>query len=218
MRNPGGAVRCAAMSTPPEAIQWKLNDTLRRVISHVRTTQADPASLAEAEAALAKVEALLAPHAHPGPYQQSGLDVTAGEPPEWGDDPGSFFPYSPVIGALNPIAPPLTFRVEGGEVTGEGTLGAPYNGPPTAVHGGVVAMVLDELLGCVAVVNERGGFTGTLTVRYLAPTPVGAPLRMHASVARTEGRKTWAQGGIWCGETKTAEAEGIFIQSAALPA
>jgi acyl-coenzyme A thioesterase PaaI-like protein len=206
-------------SSPPDSTaQSKLNDTLRQVISHVRTTTADSATLAEAEVALAKVEALLAPHAHPGPYQQSGLDVTAGEQPEWGDDPGSFFPYSPVIGQLNPLAAPVVFRVEGAEVVGEGTLGAAYNGPPTAVHGGVVAMVLDELLGCVAVVNERGGFTGTLTIRYLAPTPVGAPLTMKAAVTRSEGRKTWAEGWIWSGETKTAEAEGVFIQSAQLPA
>ena len=205
-------------SPPEDAIQSKLNDTLRQVISHVRTTTADEATLADAQAALAKVEAMLAPHAHPGPYQQSGLDVTAGETPDWGDDPSSFFPFSPIIGPLNPIAPPVTFRVEGCEVIGEGTLGPAYNGPPTAVHGGVIAMVLDELLGCVAVVNECGGFTGTLTIRYLAPTPVGAALTMKAAVTRSEGRKTWAQGGIWSGELKTAEAEGIFIQSAALPA
>jgi hypothetical protein len=41
---------------------------------------------------------------------------------------------------------------------------------------------------------------------------------MKAAVTRVEGRKTWAEGGIWAGETKTAEAVGIFIQSAQLPA
>jgi len=203
------------MSTeaPDRATLTELNATLRRVIDHTRTTQAPKATLAEVADALARVEALLAPHAHPGPYAQSGLNLNELSVPDFTLDPADFFPYSPVIGPLSPIAPPITFRVENGEVHGEGTLGAVYNGPPTSVHGGVVAMMLDELLGCAAVVSERGGYTATLTIRYLVPTPVGEPLSLHAAVTRVDGRKTWAEGGIWAGGVKTAEAQGLFIQA-----
>src|SRR3954447_6359342 len=61
-------------------------------------------------------------------------------------DPARFFPYSPVVGPLNAIAPPLVFRFDGERLTGSGTLASPYTGPPGTVHGGVVALVLDELL------------------------------------------------------------------------
>ena len=32
-----------------------------------------------------------------------------------------------------------------------------------------------------------------LTIRYLAPTPVGVALRMKATLGRVEGRKTWGK-------------------------
>jgi acyl-coenzyme A thioesterase PaaI-like protein len=88
---------------------------------------------------------------------------------------------------------------------------APWCGPPESVHGGVVALVFDELLGCVVVVNALGGFTGTLTVRYVSLTPIGQPIRMRAWIDRSEGRKTWAKGTMHHGETLCAEAEGVFI-------
>ena len=54
-----------------------------------------------------------------------------------------FFPYSPYVGTLNPIAPPIDFAtVEVGdhaEVHGTHTFEAIVNGPPGGVHGGVVA-------------------------------------------------------------------------------
>ena len=203
------------MSQQPPATDTTLthlNDTLRRVVQQVRVTQAPEETLREAEALLARAEGLLAPHAHPGPYAQAGFEQTRLMQPGPGADPMEFFPYSPVIGKHNPVAPPLHFRVEGGEIHAEGSMGPAYNGPPGAVHGGMVALVLDELLGCVTVVNDRGGYTGTLTIRYLRPTPVGQPLSMRAEIVREEGRKTWARGEIRAGEVKTAEAEGLFIR------
>ena len=202
------------MSQPPPAVKAHadLNAVLRRVIQRVRISQAPEDTVREVEALLARAEGLLAPHGHPGPYAQAGFGHTQLTQPGPGADPMEFFPYSPVIGVLNPVSPPLHFRVEEGEIRAQGVMEAAYNGPPGAVHGGMVALVLDELLGCVTVVNDRGGYTGTLTIRYLRPTPVGEPLEMRAWIDREEGRKTWARGEIQAGGVKTAEAEGIFIR------
>ena len=63
----------------------------------------------------------------------------------------------------------------GGEIHGDVTFGAAFNGPPDCVHGGVIAETMDELLGCVCVTNGLGGFTGTLTVIYRSPTPLAGP-------------------------------------------
>ena len=46
----------------------------------------------------------------------------------------------------------------------EFTLGPVYEGPPGHVHGGLVAAMFDELLGFAQL---SGGFTGTLTIRYV---------------------------------------------------
>jgi len=127
-------------------------------------------------------------------------------------DPGRFFPYSPVVGPLNPIAPPLSFTFDGERLRGTGALGAPFVGPPGTVHGGVVAMVLDELLGAVNACRGMGAFTGTLTIRFERPTPIAADLELESWVDRTEGRKVFTVGTISAGGEVTARAEGVFIR------
>ena len=126
-----------------------------------------------------------------------------------------FFPYSPYVGTLNPIAPPIDFATvvvgDRAEVHATHTFEAIMNGPPGGVHGGVVAGVFDELLGCTCVVNDVSGFTGTLSIRYASLTPLGVPITMRGWVDRVEGRKTFATGTFHHGETLCATAEGIFI-------
>lgn len=126
-----------------------------------------------------------------------------------------FFPYSPYVGPLNPIAPPVSFRVEQrspfAEVHAEHRFDPITNGPPNGVHGGVIAGVFDELLGCVCVVNDVAGFTGTLTVRYRSLTPLGEPISLRGRIDRVEGRKTFASGTFHHGDTLCAEADGVFI-------
>ena len=101
-----------------------------------------------------------------------------------------FFPYSPYVGPLNAIAPPIEFDLSPADpwvvVTADHVFDAAYNGPPGAVHGGVIAGVADELLGSVCVVNDVAGFTGTLTIRYRSLTPIDEPIRMRAWVDRVE--------------------------------
>ena len=127
----------------------------------------------------------------------------------------NFFPYSPYIGALNPVAPPIEFRTVPGkgwvEIEAEHVFGAVHNGPPGAVHGGVISGVIDELLGSVCVINDVSGFTGTLTIRYRAPTPLDQPIRMRGWIEHVEGRKAFAAATFHDGDTLCAEAEGVFI-------
>lgn len=117
-----------------------------------------------------------------------------------------------VIGIRNPVAPPLTMHHEpDGSVWTEFILGAPYEGPPGHVHGGICAMVLDHVLGATAHQPGRPAHTGTLTLRYLRPTPLNWPLRAEARVDRVEGRKVFASGQIVEVSGATVSAEGIFI-------
>lgn len=133
-------------------------------------------------------------------------------------DPRELFPTSPVIGRANPIAPPAQFwSVEQDgkrELRGRVVFDYPYEGPPTCVHGGVIAELFDELLGSVNIITNNAGMTGTLTIRYRKPTPLLAPLDLVARHTRTEGRKSYAWGGIYYEGELTAEAEGIFITMA----
>ena len=104
--------------------------------------------------------------------------------------------FNPVIGAGNPIAPPM--RVEMGADGAEGwcTLGQAYEGPPMYGHGGVSAMLIDQLLGHAAAASGHPGVTTDLSVRYRRPVPLDVPLRIWGRVTGTEGRRVSAAGGI----------------------
>ncbi|HEY6625207.1 MAG TPA: PaaI family thioesterase [Acidimicrobiales bacterium] len=132
-------------------------------------------------------------------------------------DPMDFFPNSPIIGTSNPIAPPVTLvavdGADGGmrEMRGTVNFGYPYEGPPTCVHGGVIAELFDEVLGATNIIAGNPGMTGTLTVKYRKPTPLLTDLRIEARCLGWSGRKIRTWGAIFAGDVLTAEAEGIFI-------
>ncbi len=133
-----------------------------------------------------------------------GVRVTAdGDRMPWGN---------PAIGIRNPMAPPLVIvKDPDGTVRTDFHLGAPFEGPPGHVHGGMVAMVLDHVLGEVAASDsDRPRFTGTLTIRYLRATPLG-DLHAEGRITRTDGIKAFASGHVSDAEGITAEAEGVFI-------
>lgn len=122
---------------------------------------------------------------------------------------------NPAVGVRNPLAPPI--RVQhgpDGTAWSEFTLGGVYEGPPGLVHGGICALVLDQLLGEAATRQlTEPRFTGAISLRYLRGTPLG-PLRAEARIDRVERHKTYARGSISDGRGPTVEAEGIFITPA----
>ena len=192
----------------------ELTRALRGVMERVRTTRAPAEVLDRAVLGLRALDAELEAHSHPGPYQQTMLDASEDDGGEGlaAVDPEAFFPYSPVIGARNPMAPPVRFEVSDGKILGEVTFGPVFNGPPGSVHGGVTALVFDEVLGCTALANGAGGYTGTLRIRYLKPIPIGAAVRLEGCMGKVDGRKASAHGQMWVGDELCAEAEGLFIQ------
>ncbi len=133
-----------------------------------------------------------------------------------GQHPQDYFPTSPMVGFANPLAPPVeVWAVEGEdgqrELRGRATFGYQYEGPPTCVHGGVIAEVFDEMLGISNLLTAQGAMTGTLKIRYRRPTPLLAPLELVARNTGRERRKIFAWGGIYYRGELTAEADGIFI-------
>ncbi len=117
-----------------------------------------------------------------------------------------------VVGLRNPAAVPLQIeKSTDGRAWSSFTLGALHEGPPGMCHGGVAALLLDQLLGEAAAAGGSPGMTGTLTVRYVQNTPLG-DCSAEAWIERVEGIKTVVKGVLRRadGET-TVEAEGIFI-------
>lgn len=99
-----------------------------------------------------------------------------------------------VSGPWNPMGIAIEVHREGEEAVAEVELGAAFEGAPGRSHGGIVAAIFDDVLGYLLTLRQEPGFTGELTVRYLAPTPIGQPLRFRARVEAVEGRKLQTVG------------------------
>lgn len=91
-------------------------------------------------------------------------------------------------------------------------MNALYEGPTDAVHGGVSALLMDNLLGILVQSKGLLCVTGTLTVRYLARTPLDRPLHLRAEITQRSGRKIGVTGSIACEGVRTIEAEAVFIE------
>lgn len=197
----------AADDTPDEVIEaetarWEpLVGSVRALVDACVTSAVDDdselaAARRDVESALARLRAATLPDT------LGRLHAPAGRRRPWGN---------PVIGVRNPMAPPLVVHTDGsGRAEADFVCGAAYEGPPGLVHGGVVSLLLDQVLGHAVASAGRPGMTGTLTITYRRGTPLG-PLRAEAWVEREEGVKTWACAHLLGPEGVSAEAEGVFI-------
>jgi acyl-coenzyme A thioesterase PaaI-like protein len=178
-----------------------LTESVRELIDATIRSEADADAVAAAKAQIDAATAILRAEQLDGPF---GVRFTAqGDRMPWGNA---------VIGLRNPIAPPLSVqRNDDGSVFADFVLGAAYEGPPGHVHGGVAALLLDHVLGESASPATSPRLTGTISIRYLRPTPLGA-LHIEAAIVRTEGVKTFAAGLIADADGPTVRAEGVFIR------
>ncbi len=174
--------------------------SVRRLIDVCIRTEADHQTVLSALDKIDGATAELGRSLIPGSFGVQ--QATDGQTLAWGNV---------VIGARNPVAPPLVVHHEAdGSVWSEFTLGAAYEGPPNHVHGGVCALILDHVLGATAHKPGKPAVTGTLTIRYLRGTPLGA-LRASARVDRVDGAKTFSVGEISDSAGVTVRAEGVFL-------
>jgi acyl-CoA thioesterase FadM len=75
-----------------------------------------------------------------------------------------------------------------------------------------VAGILDHMFGLALHAGPLVAVTATLTIRYVAPTPVDRPLRLRAWFERSEGRRVVGRATCHDGDVLTAEAEGLFLK------
>ena len=137
------AVTAPGASSPDASSRNRMAAAVRRIISSAVAAQLEDATVVAATETLEGVADLL--------ESVSGPDRLPRSQPYMESQPQDFFPTSPIIGYANPISPPVTISVvdgvDGGprEIRGTVNFGYPYEGPPTCVHGGVIAEVFDEL-------------------------------------------------------------------------
>lgn len=190
-----------------EELFGPLTQSVRQLIDVVIRSQADDANVARAHELIAEATHLLSAELDPEPF--GVRTTTAGRVLTWGNV---------AIGMRNAIAPPLNVVVDqSGCATVDLALEAPYEGPPGHVHGGMCALILDHVLGATAHRPGKPAFTGTLTLRYVAPTRLGR-LCAEAWIESESDSKTIAAGHIKDADgVVTVQAEGVFIRPKARP-
>ena len=125
-------------------------------------------------------------------------------------------------GRLNPQAPPVEWlerpvEPEPGtgpvpcQVRARCVFTASHAGSPSRVHGGVLALVLDEVLGTAVTSAGVSGMTVSMTISLRAGTPFGVPVEIAARLTGRDGRKSYASGEISVDGAITAEAEAVYV-------
>lgn len=198
--------------TDPELV-----DQTRRLLRAIRRNRVDPGTRSEAIDAIAAAADLLEKEAMDGPFWQTGytsfdqIDFDRVQPLD-------IFRFSPAVGTDNPIASPIDLRVNGNSVEGTITIDETKVGPPfDIVHGGIIALIYDDLVGLAAMIGSGGGLTASLTIDYRKPTPVFEPIEVRAWFEEAEGRKLTARGEMRHNGVLLNEARGLFVQPTEFP-
>jgi acyl-coenzyme A thioesterase PaaI-like protein len=194
-------------NAPPDAdvVDWapsqerrELGESLRRLLAVVVQTGASPAELGAAAAAVDSVTERLAA----GPAVRFDMSVA----------PSSYRTHMSLVGGLShPVAPQLIVDVDEHGGRGEVVVGKVFQGGPGLVHGGVIALLIDHAMGCVAASPERPAMTATLALRYRRPTPLGVPLTVSVRLDRIEGRQLHLSATVSAEGQVTVEADAVFL-------
>lgn len=137
------------------------------------------------------------------------LRFTGRMPPE---DPNATIPFSPITGRYSALSLPLELSIEGDKLIGTGIYNEAVEGPNRCVHGGFVAAIYDQMLAQSNILNQTGGPTASLSIRYHKPTPLHETLRFEAWTESIDGRKITTKGRCLVNGEVVSEAEGLFIR------
>lgn len=176
---------------------------LVELVAHLDADETEPSeidALAEAISAMADLAS-----AAPSLHAKGGLAGVGGHQ-------GALLERSGISGRCNPLAAPVQWHMDESDVLrGWATYSPAYEGPLGHVHGGFVAAAFDDLLGSAQMKSGKAGYTGTLTVRMVKPTPLQRRIDYAAGVERVDGRKIHVWGTSECEGERLGEAQIVFV-------
>jgi acyl-coenzyme A thioesterase PaaI-like protein len=87
-------------------------------------------------------------------------------------------------------------------------------GPPGHAHGGVIAAILDEIMGTAAWNSGHMVLAANLNVDFRLPVPLNIPLQVQGLVTGHEGRKVFTRSELLLPDGQIAAVgKGIFVKS-----
>jgi acyl-coenzyme A thioesterase PaaI-like protein len=145
--------------------------SIRAMADAAAETAVDASVLDGVRAQIDAIAATLRGAVHEGAY--SGLV----EQPDFSVPEGPM-PLNPIIGACNPTRPEVQLRFVDGEVVGTARFTRRLTGPPGFTHGGISAMLADQIVAVTGGAVGTRCITKALHVRFRRPLPLGEPIEL----------------------------------------
>ncbi|MGH9467341.1 MAG: PaaI family thioesterase [Terriglobales bacterium] len=120
-------------------------------------------------------------------------------------------------GGGNPHGLRLSFELdhERRQVRGQFRLASEFQGSQGILHGGIIAVLLDEAMGKLSRLHGVRAVTAELQVEYLRPIAAGQDIAVLAEESRCEGRNLYFQAEIRdCEGKPLARGRGRFVEVA----
>jgi uncharacterized protein (TIGR00369 family) len=117
-------------------------------------------------------------------------------------------------GGANDFGMKLTFELDAktGRATGKFVLGSRYAGGAGFVHGGVIAVLLDEVMGKISKLSDERAVTAELNIEYRKPVPTEAEIVVSGWQEKEKGRHRFRVGEIHDGKGNLlARGRGRFV-------
>lgn len=98
-------------------------------------------------------------------------------------------------------------------VTGKIMFHERHEGPPGHAHGGSIATVMDELMGCAAFVKGYMALAAHLELDYRKPVPLHTPMIGTTEVVREGNRSVHVKGQLMRADNQQllVESSAVFV-------
>jgi len=120
-------------------------------------------------------------------------------------------------GALNTHGLHLILHAAGDTCWTELTLRPEFQGWEGIAHGGIVATILDEVMGWALASVDAWGFTARMSIEYKRPVPVGARIRGEGRLVERRRRLLTLEGRLLNADTGEvlATADALYVAAPA---
>ncbi len=89
-----------------------------------------------------------------------------------------------------------------------------FTGWRSMVHGGFLAMLLDETMAHACMSGKKLSVTAELTVRYLKPVKAGESVKVKGKIKEIKSRIVETRGWIYNGDRQViAKGKALFLES-----
>jgi acyl-coenzyme A thioesterase PaaI-like protein len=182
----------------------RLAAAVRALADAAAETDVDPVTLDGITGEIATLTERLAAATNDSPY--SGLTWAPGDY----SVPEGPMPLNPIIGACSPVRPDVQLRYSDGEIVGRAVFTKRFVGPPGFTHGGISAMLGEQIVAASPQAIGMRTVTKSLHVRYRRPLPLGEEFTLWG-VCEDAGGSLQARFRVSAGEEIAVEGTGELV-------